>query len=224
MAVIAPTPVDALPTAPDPNDRATFDARAYPFQVALSGAYRTQMNALASNVNNNAGEAVTAASTATEQAVAASAAASVALGAANFKGEWSTLTGPLNTPASVRHSGRNWLLLSNLADVTAAVPGVSASWAPLDGGVVPSAYITSNTTVVPGIRYIIGAAGITLDMTGVTWLKGDYFGVREAIGTGTYTLNFGTTKDRTRTIGSVVLTANFLAYDRTYEDTTRGLI
>ena len=88
----------------------------------------------------------------------------------------------------------------------------------------PTQYITSNTTVVPGVRYIIGATGITLNMSGVTWVKGDYFGVREAIGAGTYIINFGTTKDRTLTRGSYVVTAGYRQLDRTYEDATRGLI
>ncbi|MBU0788880.1 MAG: hypothetical protein KKB08_06735 [Gammaproteobacteria bacterium] len=224
MAVIAPTPVDALPTAPDPNDRATFDARAYPYQVALSGAYRTQINAIADNVNNNAGEAVSAATAAAGAAASAADVQAVVLGAANFKGLWSSLTGPLSKPATVKDGGRFWLLLDDLADVTAAVPGVSASWTALDTGIAPTQYITSNTTVVPGVRYIVGASGITLNMTGVTWAKGDYFGVREAIGTGTYTINFGTTKDRTQTRGSVLLDAGFRQLDRNYEDATRGLI
>ena len=84
--------------------------------------------------------------------------------------------------------------------------------------------ISSNTPVTPGVKYIVAASGITLDMTGVSWMKGDYFGIREAIGAGTYTINFGTTKDRTQTRGSQLITAGFRQLDRTYEDATRGLI
>lgn len=224
MAIVAPTPVDPLPTAPDPNDRATFDSRAYPFQQALSGTYRAQLNNLASNVNNNATETLALANAASSAAASAADVQAVVLGAANFKGLWSSLTGPLLKPATVKDNGRFWLLLADLADVTAAVPGVSASWTALDTGVAPTQYITTNTTVVPGVRYIIGAAGLTLNMTGVTWVKGDYFGIREAIGTGTYTINFGTTKDRTQTRGSVSIDAGFRQLDRNYEDATRGLI
>jgi hypothetical protein len=53
----------------------------------------------------------------------------VALASANFKGTWSSLSGALNKPASVLHSGRFWQLLNNLADVTASEPGVTADWA-----------------------------------------------------------------------------------------------
>lgn len=224
MAIVAPTPVDALPTAPDPNNRATFDGLAYPFQQALSGTYRTQMNALASNVNNNANETQSLANAAALAAASAADVQAVVLGAANFKGLWSSLTGSLSKPATVKDNGRFWLLLADLADVTAAVPGVSAAWTALDTGISPTQYITGDTTVVPGVRYIIGAAGLTLNMTGVTWVKGDYFGIREAIGTGSYTIHFGTTKDRTQTRGSVLISAGYRQFDRNYEDATRGLI
>ena len=54
--------------------------------------------------------------------------AAIAIAAANFKGNWSALAGALAVPASVYHSSKFWLLLSSLADVTAATPGVSGSW------------------------------------------------------------------------------------------------
>lgn len=52
-----------------------------------------------------------------------------ALGAANFKGDWSDLTGSLNVPATVRHNSTIWLLINNLADVTTSEPSEgSADW------------------------------------------------------------------------------------------------
>lgn len=59
---------------------------------------------------------------------AATAAAASAAASANYKGEWSTLTGALNIPASVSHNGTIWMLLSNAANVAAITPGVSAQW------------------------------------------------------------------------------------------------
>lgn len=59
---------------------------------------------------------------------AAEAAAATAVGAANFRGAWSALTGSLEVPASVAHAGKVWLLLADLANVATATPGVSASW------------------------------------------------------------------------------------------------
>lgn len=52
----------------------------------------------------------------------------VSIGSANYKGDWSTLTGALNIPASCSYGSRIWLLTSNLANVAAAQPGVSSSW------------------------------------------------------------------------------------------------
>ena len=60
--------------------------------------------------------------------------ATLALAAASYKGLWSALTGALNMPASVSHNGNYWALNANLANVTTATPGVSASWQPLNVG------------------------------------------------------------------------------------------
>ncbi|GEK48432.1 hypothetical protein HPA02_27150 [Bisbaumannia pacifica] len=48
--------------------------------------------------------------------------------AASFKGLWSSLTGALAKPASVKHSGEYWELLNDLPDVAASEPGVSGDW------------------------------------------------------------------------------------------------
>jgi hypothetical protein len=226
MPVIAPTPVDALPTAPDPNDRSTFDARAYPYQVALSGAYRTQINAIAVNVSDNATDAATSATTATNAAASATAARDTAFAVANFKGNWSDLTGALNMPACVRHSGRFWVLLANLANVTTAVPGVSASWAALDVGTVPSQLLsTAGATVnaVVGVRYIVAANNVTL-VAPAGFLKGDFHGARWMTGATGGVWNFGSTPLRGWAAGTLEIDVERFGLDLYYEDTTRGLI
>jgi microcystin-dependent protein len=58
----------------------------------------------------------------------ASAAAATAAAAAAYKGPWSSLSGPLAIPATVSYSGKLYVLLSNLADVTTKVPGVASEW------------------------------------------------------------------------------------------------
>ncbi len=219
---VEPTAPPAVPEFPQLGD-SSFNSKAYTFGSAMGGIV-AWISAAVSNAWNNAVAAFESSQAAASAASSAADVQAVVLGAANFKGLWSGLTGALPKPATVKDGGRFWLLLDDLADVTAAVPGVSASWTALDTGVAPTQYITSNTPVVPGVRYIIGAASLTLDMTGVAWAKGDYFGIREAIGSGTYTLNFGTTKDRTQARGSVVITAKYRQLDRTFEDVTRGLI
>ncbi len=71
---------------------------------------------------------------------------------ANFKGPWSSLTGPLTTPASVSHSGSYWMLLSNLANVTTETPGVSGSWQLLPSGNVqgPGSSVDGEAVVFDG--------------------------------------------------------------------------
>jgi hypothetical protein len=88
-------------------------------------AFATEANAQADTVN-------TQTALATSSAAVSSAASKAALGAANYKGLWSSLTGALSVPASVTHSNVAWLLINNVADVTLSQPGVSADWVVLN--------------------------------------------------------------------------------------------
>ena len=113
--------ITALPTPPSRgDDPTTFATRADALLGALP-TFVTENNAQAAVVN-------AAAATASSAAVTASAAATTAAGAANFKGAWSSLSGALSIPASVSHAGQIWVLVSNLANVATATPGVSAAW------------------------------------------------------------------------------------------------
>lgn len=67
MPVIAPPAITALPAAPDPNDRATFNARAYPW-AAAQAVLATEVAAVAANVAGNATDAEASATAATTQA------------------------------------------------------------------------------------------------------------------------------------------------------------
>jgi len=82
----SPTTITALPTAPDPNDRSTFNARAYPWSAALV-TWTTQTNNAATVTYNNAVEAATSA---TNAAASASTAATQATNAANSASAAST--------------------------------------------------------------------------------------------------------------------------------------
>lgn len=77
MPVTTPPSITALPTPPDPNDRSTFNTRAYPWSVAQQ-TLATQVGAVATNVFDNATDAEASATLAVEKATEASASADAA--------------------------------------------------------------------------------------------------------------------------------------------------
>lgn len=74
----SPTAVSAAPTTPDRADRATFPTRMYNFFVYIKDTFIAAINALATNVYNNAVEAAASATTANTKAGEAAASASTA--------------------------------------------------------------------------------------------------------------------------------------------------
>lgn len=89
---------------------------------------------------------------------AAAVSKTLAQAAANYKGQWSTLSGALNTPASVWHNGAYWGLLSNLANVATAQPGVSSAWAAVGTQVYRLGYdsrASLRTLGYPGLEWAI---------------------------------------------------------------------
>ena len=152
---IKPAPVPAVPTpVPQRSDRANFAARgdammtAFPglvsginttvdyideaadFVAAEADRAQAQANAASDFATDAQGYAGQSTTEANRAELAADNAAQASLSVANFKGEWSTLAGALNMPATVSHAGMIWLLLQNLPNVAAAEPGVSAAWTP----------------------------------------------------------------------------------------------
>ena len=103
-----------------------------------------------------------------------------ATGAANFKGLWSSLTGPLNTPATVKHNNRIWLLLRSLPDVKLSEPGVSADWTSGDAGSIVQ-IVNASTSIVPGPIYAVATAKVTLTLP-ATLQPGDEIHVRNISG------------------------------------------
>ena len=106
------TPLPAAPLVSDST--AAFNSKAFAMVAAFNG-FITELNAAIPNI---------------DLAVPASL---VALAAANFKGDWSVLTGALSVPASCYYSGKIWILITNTSNVTADLPGVSAKWIQASG-------------------------------------------------------------------------------------------
>jgi hypothetical protein len=120
MAITIPTPVPALATdLPDPSDRTTYGPRG-------RAVWDWEANQLVPGINAVSDAAYANAVAAEDSALAANA-------AANFKGNWSSLTGVLAKPAAVWHSSTIWALLNDLADVTTSQPGVSGDWVEIGG-------------------------------------------------------------------------------------------
>lgn len=111
--------------------------------MAINVLKDTVLDALINSVNNAYSQTVTAQNAAVDAkdaAETAQAAAETAKGLsedykdvaasyANYAGKWADLTGSLSIPAAVLHSGSFWMLLNNVADVTATEPDSgNADW------------------------------------------------------------------------------------------------
>ncbi|MFZ4286628.1 hypothetical protein [Variovorax sp. HJSM1_2] len=130
---VEPPYVDLAPSpAPDREDKLTFPGRMQ-LMVNWWANFSAQINAaLLANFTN---------ATAAKEFADAS---GVALAGANFKGNWSALSGALSRPASVLHAGSYWLLMVDLPNVAASTPGVSGDWTPLDP---PGKYFGAGTRI-----------------------------------------------------------------------------
>ena len=92
------------------------------------------INDFVDECNTWASQANTTASQVNSDASSASDSADQAAASANFKGNWSDLTGALSVPASVYHLNTYWMLLEDVTDVTAEEPGTSSKWAEIVPG------------------------------------------------------------------------------------------
>lgn len=158
--------ITPLPTPPQPGDTpAEFNTNAFAWVDAID-TFTTEANALATAVDADATAAAASAVSAASSATDATNASTAALAAANFKGNWSDLTGALNKPASVYHNNVVWMLLNNLANVTTSQPGVSADWTAISaqGGSDVQVFTISGTWTKPdGVKFVtvesIGGGG-----------------------------------------------------------------
>jgi hypothetical protein len=176
-----PTPIDAAPDAPDKNDRATFNLRAYNWAVYQKDTLVPGVNASGTNVYANAVEAAEAAEAA---AVSEAAAAAVVIDAeahrdaaaalANYKGLYTAQVGALAIPASVYHLTTFWALTENVADVTLEVPGTSTKWVAVTSGRGAEEPAAGSVTLTAGSRlgpyWAVTAHGQSLKLPDATTL------------------------------------------------------
>ena len=175
MAIIPVPSMTPVPHFPALSERATgtYNASAYAFGTHMAVTFNGELLAVASNVLGNALDAQASALAASLSASTALDAKAAAFNAANFKGNWASLAGALNIPASVRHNGRIWLLVANLADVTAAQPGVSAGWVAMDSALALIHVATATATASAGNHYSMEFDGATTLTLPASPLDGD---------------------------------------------------
>lgn len=135
MPIVAVPPIRDLGTVPNNNmDEATFNVTAENFTTQMApwgGDVKAVAESAKTNAeysNQRANDSNTSAETAAARLVDVQTAANGAFAAANYKGEWSTLTGALNVPATVTHLGRLWYLKLNLANVTTQAPALGSTY------------------------------------------------------------------------------------------------
>lgn len=221
MQIQEPPLIAELPEAPyvgDPQFNQHADAL-----LSHLGTMRDQVNASNASSYVNALAAKDLASQALSASVLAQQAQAIALGMSNFKGLYEALHGGLNMPASTKHANRIWLLVRNVADVQAEVPGVSDAWSPNDSGQVVTQQITADTQGIAGVKYLIAAPNITLTAPTV-WNKGDRFGYQLVVPVNGQQLDFGGVAVMGVARGLVVLNKRRINDDWMFEDNTLGLI
>ena len=135
MPIVAVPPIRDLGTVPNNNmDEATFNVTAENFTTQMApwgGDVKAVAESAKTNAeysNQRANDSNTSAETAAARLVDVQTAANGAFAAANYKGEWSTLTGALAVPATVTHLGRLWYLKLNLANVTTQAPALGSTY------------------------------------------------------------------------------------------------
>ena len=143
---MAYTPINDLPPAPQRNDSpedfvTKADAHVaalatWTNQVNNAGIYVdtvvSDMNTIKTDTISARGQAEGFAAASKQSAEDSQQYSQISLAAANFKGEWQDLSGPLSIPASVYWNGKYWVLLNNVANVSSETPSDTATnWAEL---------------------------------------------------------------------------------------------
>lgn len=157
---ISPTPpptITDLPPAPNASNPATFNTLANNF-VAAQVVMQPEVNAATAWVEKTADEVYDNAVEAKLSADSAESSAS----AASYYGNWSSLTGVLNKPATVFHNDLFWMLNNNLANVASSEPALAnADWRPR---------MQETILLVSGVQTIIDAASLP-DKYQVTFVR-----------------------------------------------------
>lgn len=217
MPTIAPPSITTLPTAPDPNNRATFNTLAYPWSASLP-TFSMQVSALGTNVKANADDAATSATTAATQAGIAATSANTATTQA---GAATTQANASSTSAGASEASRIAASRLNLGN-KATAPTLDNQGAALLAGAtyydtgVSKWRVWSGTAWVDGISAIAGVTsinGLTGPVTGIATTAANTFTATQEWATGANiasaaTVNLdATTGNRAHITGVTTITA-----------------
>lgn len=171
MSTTPPTPPDFPLPADSPED---FDDKAYDcFPYVALAATNAYVNAQAAETAAAASE--DNADSAADSATAAEVSRQAADAAANYKGEWASLTGALTKPAMVANDGAFWRLENNLADVTASEPAAGNSdWTFVSGTRWVSQFTASGTLPANSMCSVAATSGAA-DFTLGAFVANDFF-------------------------------------------------
>lgn len=123
--------------------------------------------------DDRAASADSSASAAALSQSSAAASAAAAAASSNYKGEWSSLSGALNKPATVSHNGAFWVLVNNLANVALSEPSVTADWLFNNGTRWSEVITTSSNLSANQLAPVLAVAG-SIDLNQPTFTAGDF--------------------------------------------------
>lgn len=160
-----------LPAVGQDDDQ--FDANQANF-VNYQQDFGPEVNDLAVWMEDTANSTEGWANDAEESATASEASRQAADAAANYKGEWSTLSGALNKPATVGNDGAFWALNNNLANVALSEPAPgNADWSFVSGTRWVTPY-TASATLAANSQNTIIATSVPADMSLPTLATNDF--------------------------------------------------
>ena len=111
-----------MPESPQRGDRQNFAAKADPWMIAIEG--------LPPNFNGMKDQFNAAIAAFNQDVRVVTGAAATAMAGSNFRGKWPDLTGSAALPYSCLHTGKYWMLLTDIADIALSEPGpVNTDWA-----------------------------------------------------------------------------------------------
>lgn len=210
MAVTAPSTITAAPTAPDPNDRATFSSRAYAL-VSWLATFVSQVNSVASTTYTNAADAYSS----DMAAAAAQAAATSVAGATMFSAATTYTQGQCAISAVNYLTYRRTTAGSGATDPANDTGG---TWVNVGLPPVTIVDVSADTTMVAGMVYRASAA-CTLTLP-ASPSRGDAVTVVKT-GTGVITIGRNSHKIRALSENGSITTPNRY-YTLMYVDAATG--